>query len=54
VEPFSKTDNIAARIIKKHYTILQPKEVLNDYEYRIITAYSKHTNLAGSLVSSKM
>ena len=54
VVPFSKTANIAARIIKKHYKILQQKEVLNDYEYRIITAYSKHKNLAGSLVSSKM
>jgi len=51
---FSKTANIAARIIKKHYKILQQKEVLNDYEYRIITAYSKHKILAGSLVSSKM
>ena len=26
----------------KYYKILQPKELLNDYEYWIITAYYKH------------
>ena len=54
VVPFSKTANIAARIIKKHYNIHQQKEVLNDYEYRIITAYSKHKSLASSLVKKTL
>ena len=50
--PFSKTANLASRIIKKHFRTLQEKAL--DYDYRIITAYSKHKNLASSLVSSKM
>ena len=49
-----KSASTAARIILKSNTIRQQKEVLNDYDYRIITAYSKHKYLASSLVSKKM
>jgi len=53
LEPFSKMTTIALRIIKKiHYKNLQLKEVLDYYDYRVITAYSKHKNIASSLVSS--
>ena len=53
VVPFSKTANIASKIIKKHFNALK-KQNDYDYEYNIITAYSKHKNLANLLVSSKI
>jgi len=55
VVPFSRTANRASRIINKHYKILQQTIIGTEFfHYKIITAYSKHRNLASTLVSSKM
>ena len=54
VIPFSRTGNMASRIINKYFNILQPKSYLEHYQYNIITAYTKHKSLSGYLVSSKL
>ena len=41
----SKTANMASRIIKKHFTLLKDHHEFEDYEYQIISAYSKHRNI---------
>ena len=53
VVPFSKTANIASRIIKKHFKLLKDQHNYDDFEYNIISAYSKHKNVSDKLVSSK-
>jgi len=53
VMPFSRTGNMASRIIDTHFKILQLRSYLENYQYSIITAYTKHKSLSGYLVSSK-
>ena len=53
VVPFSKTANMASRIIKKHFMLLKDHNEFEDYEYQIISAYSKHKNISDVLVRSK-
>ena len=53
VVPFSKTANMASHIIKKHFTLLKDHNEFEDYEYQIISAYSKHRNISDVLVMSK-
>lgn len=53
VVPFSKTANLAAEIIKKHFKHLK-SENEHDFDFEIVTAYTKHKNLSNYLVHSKM
>ena len=54
VVPYSKTANLAAKIIKHHVQKLQDKDEFDDFDYNIVTAYSRHKNLKQFLVSSKL
>jgi hypothetical protein len=54
VVPYSKTGNLAARIIKGHIEELRKKDEFNDFDYKVVTAYSRHKNLKGFLVSSNL
>ena len=47
---FSKTANMASRIIKKHFTLLKDHDEFEDYEYQIISVYSKHKNISDVLL----
>lgn len=54
VVPFSKTANLAAEIIKKHFKQLKDQDEYNDFDFEVVTAYTRHKNLSGYLVHSKM
>ena len=54
VVPFSKTANLAAKIIKKHYKKLQNDDEFDVFDFDVITAYSRHTNISDYLVHSKL
>ena len=54
VVPYSQTASLAAKIVKHHVQILQDKDEFKDFDYNIVTAYSKHKNLKQYLVSSKL
>ena len=49
VVPFSKTANLAAKIIKKHYKKLKNDDEFDVFDFDVITAYSRHTNLSDYL-----
>ena len=53
VVPFSKTANLAEKINKKHYKKLKNEEFYV-FDFDVITAYSRHTNLSDYLVHSKL
>jgi len=57
VVPFSKTADMASRIIKKHFSLLVEEDYTEGFDssfpYRIISAYCKHKNISGNLVRSK-
>jgi hypothetical protein len=57
VVPYSRTANMATRIIRKHVYALQRHDSMTRHvmqlNYRIISAYSRHRNFANLLVSSK-
>ena len=54
VVPFSKTANLAAKIIKKHYKKLQNDDEFDVFDFDVITAYSRHKNIYDYLVHSKL
>ena len=54
VVPFSKTANLAANIIKKHYKKLQNDDEFDVFDFDVITAYSRHKNISDYLVHSKL
>jgi len=54
VVPYSKTANLAAKIIKRHVQELQEKDEYGDFNYNMVTAYSRHKNLKQFLVSSQL
>ena len=54
VVPFSKTANLAAKIIKKHYKKLQNDDEFDVFDFDVITAYSRHKNISDYLVHSKL
>jgi hypothetical protein len=54
VVPFSKTASLAAKIVKTHLKDLQDKDVFHEFNYNMITSYSRHKNLKDFLVSSKL
>ena len=53
VIPFSKTANMAGNIVKKHLKILKDNDELEQFNYDIIMAYSKHKTIGNQLISSK-
>ena len=54
VVPFSKTANLAAKIVKKHYKKLQNDDEFDVFDFDVITAYSMHKNISDYLVHSKL
>jgi len=54
VVPFSKTANLAAEIIKKHFKHLKAENEYNDFDFEVVAAYTRHKNLSNFLVHSKM
>jgi len=54
VVPFSKTANLAAEIIKKHFELLKSQDEIYDLDFKIVTAYTRHNNLSSYLVHSKI
>ena len=54
IVPFSKTGNLAAQIIKKHLNILKAKDQNREFDFEIITAFSRHKNIRDHLVKSKL
>ena len=53
--PFSKTSNNASTIIKKHLLQLQNDNLDTDqFNFNILTAYSRHKNLKDLLVTSRV
>ena len=54
VVPYSKTANLAAKLVKHHVKELQDKDEFHDFDYNIVTAYYRHTNLKQFFLSSKL
>lgn len=54
IVPYSQTASLAAKIIKHHVQELQSKVEDDEFDYNIVTAYSRHKNLKQYLVSSKL
>ena len=54
VVPFSKTANLAAKIIKEHYTKLKNDDEFDVFDSDVITANSRHNNISDYLVHRKL
>ena len=56
VVAFSRTANMASRIVRKHYEQYRKKQGRENYVFdqTIVTAYTRHKSLASTLVSSKI
>ncbi len=53
VVPFSKTGAKSSKIVNKHFEELKAKNNF-DFDFKIMTAYSKHNNLKDLLITSKL
>lgn len=54
VVPYSKTASLVSKIVKLHVKELQDKDEFGDFDYNVVTAYSRHKNLKQYLVRSKL